>query len=299
MRVGITIGTGTSNFNIIAKHMDLAETQDIEFVELSFYDWNIICGRKIITSELDKLKSLCKKRKIKFTVHGELSVNFMDMENIKFHKEVLMRDIEITSSIGATHLVTHFGITTNENYNNIEKYNYLLEIQRESYNELGDYAKSHNVILAVENLYNFFNNKIHVPLPGIIADELGKINHSNVKATLDFSHAYINCRYYNTNFMNEITKMAPISNHLHVHDSFGILKNMYTYNESEDISYGLGDLHLPIGWGDIPFNEIFNNLTFPKHCMLNLEIQERFIDYFPETIKKARILSDNARIYNR
>ena len=60
------------------------------------------------------------------------------------------------------------------------------------------------------------------------------------------------------------------------------------YNESEDISYGLGDLHLPIGWGSIPFEEIFNVLEFPKGLILNLEIQEKFIEYIPETIKRDK-----------
>ena len=96
--------------------------------------------------------------------------------------------------------------------------------------------------------------------------------------------------------MSEISLMAPISKHLHVHDSFGNLNNMYTYNESEDLSYGFGDLHLPLGWGDIPFNKIFEELIFPKDCILNLEIQERFIDYFIETIHKARLLLNKAKI---
>ena len=74
---------------------------------------------------------------------------------------------------------------------------------------------------------------------------------------------------------------------------------MYTYNESEEISYGLGDLHLPLGWGDIPFNHIFEKLEFPTGLILILEIQERFIEYFPETIKSARNLINKARIIKK
>ena len=33
--IGVTIGTGTNDFNVIAKHLELAETQDLQFVELS------------------------------------------------------------------------------------------------------------------------------------------------------------------------------------------------------------------------------------------------------------------------
>ena len=201
--VGITIGTGTSDFNIIAKQLDLAETQDLEFVEFSIYDWNIICGKKIIPDELKRFKSICEGRKIKFAVHGELSVNFFDSEHIEYHKEVLKRDIEVSSSIGSLHLITHFGSTTEEVFRDKGKFSDLLKIQRDAYTEMGDYAKSHNVILVVENLFSFFKNH-YAPLPSVIANELGIINHSNVKATLDFSHAFINCNQLNVDFIDEI-----------------------------------------------------------------------------------------------
>ena len=294
--LGVTIGTGTSNYNIISKHFELAEEQDIEFVELSIYDWNIICGRKIITSELNKLKNLCKNKKLNYTVHGELSVNLLDEENIDFHIEILKRDIEIASSINAQHLVTHFGITTLEIHNDTKKFNKLLKIQQEKYYELGEYAKLNNVIIAVENLFNFFNKNIYVPLPSFVAEQINIVNHENVKCTLDFSHGYINCNYYKANFFEEISKMSRLSKHLHVHDSFGKLKNIYTYNASEEISYGLGDLHLPIGWGDIPFNNLFDKLEFPRGLVLILEIQERFLEHIPQTIKEARKLFNRARI---
>ena len=38
-----------------------------------------------IQNELKKLLTLCKNSSLKFTVHGELSVNFLDEENIDIH----------------------------------------------------------------------------------------------------------------------------------------------------------------------------------------------------------------------
>ncbi len=34
------------------------------------------------------------------------------------------------------------------------------------------------------------------------------------------------------------------------------------YHPAEATALGIGDLHLPIGWGDIPWEEIFSELTF-------------------------------------
>lgn len=46
------------------------------------------------------------------------------------------------------------------------------------------------------------------------------------------------------------------------------------YHPAEATALGIGDLHLPIGWGDIPWEEIFAELTFLPDTMLILEITE-------------------------
>ena len=108
---------------------------------------------------------------------------------------------------------------------------------------------------------------------------------------MDISHAYINCTYRNAHFINEIKHMAPLSEHIHMHDSFGILQELPTYIQSEAVSYGFGDIHLPLGWGSIPFDKIFNEIDLPKNANLNFELLPKHHAYFEESIKIARDLS--------
>ena len=75
-----------------------------------------------------------------------------------------------------------------------------------------------------------------------------------------------------------------------MHDSFGINKSMWTFMPAEDTSYGQGDLHLPLGWGDIPFEKIFTEIQFPEKLNLNFELPERYLKYFNENIKEAKRL---------
>ena len=84
--------------------------------------------------------------------------------------------------------------------------------------------------------------------------------------------------------------MAPFSEHLHMHDSFGLLQKMPTFYKSEAVSYGLGDIHLPLGWGNIPFDEIFDELQFPKNTNFNFELLPKHYPYFEENIKIAKEL---------
>ena len=122
-------------------------------------------------------------------------------------------------------------------------------------------------------------------------NQLNDIDHPNVKCCLDISHGYLNCTYRNAHFIDEIKNMAPLSEHIHMHDSHGmLLKSMWTWNKTEAGAYGKGDLHLPLGWGDIPFEKIFTEMQFPEKLCLNFEVLDRYQKYFNENIKEARRL---------
>ena len=288
-KIGFTGKCPNGDISALSDQIRRLKEVGVDSLEVSIYETDVICGKKINLPELKILKDTLLGQDISYTVHGELSVNLMDQENFDSHKEVLKRDIEVSSEIQATHLITHFGQTTNKVYENKNIYESYLKKQQDCYAELGDYAKQYNVTLAIENLFPFTIDN-YAPLPNEIALQLNKINHPNVKCCLDISHAYINCTYRNAHFIDEIKKMAPLSEHIHMHDSFGLIERIWAYVPAEYTSYGQGDLHLPLGWGDIPFEKIFKEIQFPDRLNLNFELPERYIKYFIENIKEAKRL---------
>ena len=286
-KVGLTAECTNGNIASLASQIDHFKSLGIDSVEIPLFETDIICGKKIISSELGILKNILDNKDIAKTVHGELSVNLLDSEYFDDHKEILKKDIEVSGAIGATHLVTHFGQTTNTIFDDQTAYNDLLTRQNDCYAEMGEYAKRHGVVLAIENLFPF-TVKNYAPMPSEIGAQLKKINHPNIKCCLDISHAYINCTYRNAHFIDEIKHMGPLAEHIHMHDSFGILQQMWTYMESEASSYGFGDLHLPLGWGDIPFAKVFESLEFPENINLNFELPSRYEKYWQQNIIEAR-----------
>ena len=247
-KIGFTSQCPNGDISALTDQIKMCKEAGVDSLEISIFETDVICGKKINQPELKILKNTLLDQDIDYTVHGELTVNLLEQEHFDSHKEVLKRDIEVSGEINATHLVTHFGQTTNKIYENKELYLSHLKRQQECYTEMGEYAKAHNVTLAIENLFPF-KLEYYAPLPSTVAEEIKIINHPNIKGTLDFSHAYLNCKHRRVDFIDEIRKMSPISKHLHVHDSYGILNDLWTYNDSEKLSYGIGDLHLPIGWG--------------------------------------------------
>ena len=288
-KIGITVQFPDGDISNLTNQINLFKKAKINSLEISIYETDVIVGKKINFPELKILKEAVANTDMAYTVHGELSVNLLDQENFEDHKEVLKRDIEVSGEINATHLVTHFGQTTNAIFENKKIYSSYLKRQQECYSELGEYAKKNDVILAIENLFPF-KKEYYAPLPNEIAKQLNEINHPNVKCCMDISHAYINCTYNNAHLINELKTMGPLSEHIHMHDSFGIIEKIWTYIEAESTSYGQGDLHLPIGWGDIPFNKIFDEVNFPNDINLNFELPIRYKKYYEENFAKAEKL---------
>tara|TARA_Y100001970_G_scaffold293477_1_gene440513 strand:- start:2083 stop:2967 length:885 start_codon:yes stop_codon:yes gene_type:complete len=290
-KIGFSGQCPNGNISALNDQIILCKEANVDSLEIPLYETDVICGKKINAPELQILKDTLLNKDLFYTVHGELSVNLLDYENFDDHKEILKRDIEVSSEIKATHLVTHFGQTTNEIFENNQIYSSHLKRQQDCYLEMGEYAKQLNVTLAIENLFPFELN-YYAPLPSEIAKQLNAINHPNIKCCMDISHAYINCSYRNAHLINELKEMGPLSEHLHMHDSFGKIQRFWTYIEAENTSYGQGDLHLPLGWGDIPFDKIFDEVKFPKEVNLNFELPLRYQKYFKESIRIAKKLME-------
>ncbi len=288
-KIGFTSQCPDGDISALTNQIKMCKEAGVDSLEIPIFETDVICGKKINQAELIILKDTLLNQDIDYTVHGELSVNLLEQEHFESHKEIFKRDIEVSGEIKASHLVTHFGQTINNVHENKELYASHLMKQQECYAKMGEYAKSNNVTLAIENLFPFTHNH-YAPLPSEIAKQINEINHPNVKCCLDFSHAYINCTHRNAHFINEIKMMGPLSEHIHMHDSFGTIERIWTYIDAENTSYGQGDLHLPLGWGDIPFDKIFDEVRFPENINLNFELPFRYEKYYMENIVKARRL---------
>ena len=67
--------------------------------------------------------------------------------------------------------------------------------------------------------------------------------------------------------------MAPVSGHMHLHDSFGRPTTVRKfYSDAERVAYGMGDLHLPLGWGAIPFETLLPGKPFLPGTVMIVEL---------------------------
>ena len=289
MKIGFTLKPKDGNILDFEKQIENLEKIGSEAAEIPLYELDVICGKKIIQDELKLLNKITRKSNLNFSIHGSMSVNLLDKDYLEDHLEVLKKEIEVCSDLNINILVTHFGHTSVETSKNKKKYDDLINIQKQKYFEMAEIAKAHGVKLCIENIFPYTN--LHfTALPSEVSDNIREIDHPNARTTIDFSHAYINCKLRNKNLISEIETMIPYTEHLHVHDSFGRYKTMYTYIFAEDITYGQGDIHLPLGWGDIPFDEIFSSCALKKDIFFNFELSRRYEKYYSQNVEKAKKL---------
>ncbi|MCA1298088.1 sugar phosphate isomerase/epimerase family protein [Stappia indica] len=292
--VGMSTRTRDGDLADLGAELDCLEDLGVDLIELSAFDYDLVIGGKIRDAQFKTLRGLCAGRQPAFSVHGPLSLNFMDVpDRLERHYHLLETWLDITAELGAEHYVVHAGMTLETDPARQQE---AYVRQRDWLARAGDLARARNLHICVETLFEHDDWK-HTPTPARLAEELTAIGHPNVCATIDFGHSYIklDADGRRDDLPAEAALLAPQARHLHIHDCFGRQDDMWVYTESERLALGLGDLHLPVGWGDIPWQEIMAACVFPEGVVFNIELNPRFSAAARECIAATRALAAQAR----
>lgn len=272
---GIGFNTVSKDGHAESISNDLRYYSDIgaDFAELCLGTVDIVAGGRVIDGRLNALANVTKQFPLNYSVHGLVSSNFMDAATVRRQIDVAEALVQVCDRIGARILVHHSGfVSPRLPFDRAEadkrEYDALVE--------LTEFAARYDVRVALENIFTVEGGQYR-KTPSQVADTVRSLDSPNLVALTDFSHAYIECTYRGLDYMSELRTMAPVTGHLHVHDSFGQLAGDTPFFYPQEASaLGLGDLHLPLGWGDIPWEQIFSELTFLPGTILMMEISSRF-----------------------
>ena len=292
--MGNIIGTGfnvsSADGEIESMHEDLRALAEIgvDTVELGITGVDIMAGGRIIPERMQRLLSSTSQFDFRYTVHGLVSSNFMDPVTQRYQLDAAKALVELCDRVGARVLVQHGG---NLRADQLDERAGADAREREALTELAEFARPYGVHIALENIFTTEPGQYR-QTPAQVAETVKAVNHPNVVALIDFSHAYIESTYRGLDFFAEIAAMAPVTGHLHVHDSFGRPQGFFRgYHVQENTALGIGDLHMPLGWGDIDWERIFSELTFLPDTVLMMEIGRRYRAEQPASLERARALA--------
>jgi sugar phosphate isomerase/epimerase len=200
----------------------------------------------------------------------------------------------------------------------------LKKIEVKTLQELADFAKDLGVTIAIENIspeveeetlweLSKRSNGSMFPHPSLtpripkpiflqevrkykygtkieeLVDQVKEIDRDNVGITLDFGHAYLASKYYRFKFLDSIKLALPYIKHVHIHDCFGKPKVSYEEQDINLIQFGIGDLHMPVGWGKIPYDKIFRMLK-NYNGVLCLELKPRYKKFYKYSLERVKEL---------
>lgn len=284
---GFNAASNNGEIQSLGEDLRALADMGVDTVELGVTTLDLIAGGRIIKDRAERLVTLTKQFDFRYTVHGLVSSNFMDPATCRYQIDAAKALVEICDRIDARILVQHGGCLRADQI--FDRAAADLR-EREALLELAEFARPYGVRIALENIFTVEPGQYR-QTPAEVAETVKAVNHANVVALIDFSHAYIESTYRGLNFREQIAAMAPVAGHLHLHDSFGRPQGFYKgYHLQENTAMGIGDLHMPLGWGDIDWDDIFSELDFLPGTVAMMEIGARYRAEQPESLERARKL---------
>ncbi|MCI4663668.1 MAG: sugar phosphate isomerase/epimerase [Neomegalonema sp.] len=283
-KTGLTTGDFAPRLQDLPACLDMFEKFGVDSVELSMAAFDTIWNGRAAPNRAAELKRICADRPFGFTVHGPVTSSFTDRRHIDIQKDVCRATLDVAAEIGATAQVHHGGAVPVDDKLEAAR---LRAYETEAFAEMAHHASERGVVLCVENIFAF-DPKIEMAAPHELAEQVKAVNSPFLRATIDFSHAAINAGNRGFDLMTSLAALAPVAGHLHIHDSFGKPKTIETFTYGEMVNYGMGDLHLPPGWGALDWSAIAALPYSDVNIVANLELGKRFEDQVPASIEHVR-----------
>lgn len=264
-------------------------------IELMCFAQDLIRDGKILFPRAEKIKKSLDNHGIMATMHGPISLNFLDApDQFNHHVKAGLAYIDLGVVLGITAMVIHTGYCAESDTAALRS---RYASQRDGLKRLADYAGRNDIMIYIENIFPFFQGA-HTALPSQLAEEISVIDHPQLLGCFDVSHAYIACTAYGADLAKEAKDISSVAPHWHVHDSFGRPDiRLKPYTMSERLAYGMGDLHLAVGDGDLPWNSVLTSAPAIAGSTFNIELNPNLWSDMPQCVMATReLISDAARL---
>ncbi|MBN2419389.1 MAG: sugar phosphate isomerase/epimerase [Deltaproteobacteria bacterium] len=276
------------NLDILKQDLDYFQDIGLCAVEIPPHGLDVIKNGRLDKKRLKAVKEILSDHDFLYTVHAPNPLNLMDRDRPEIHLKVFHASLVFAQEIGANIVVYHAGryIPEEAFYANFEC-NRLIRTKEELLDfEAGLLAQLADeypqVTICIENARPYRHHSPYCYGEDLkeLTTQVVRIHRPNVRITLDCGHLFMAARYFCYDLIIAVKEAAPWISHCHVHDNFG---DACFYNEKQQthqISFGKGDSHMPVGWGDIPFKDILAAMRqHYKGCFI-MELRTR---YFKDT----------------
>lgn len=286
-----------------------------DVIELPITGLSVVINGNLFEPRVKRVQEVLNQYDFRYTVHAPNRTNLAYGYDHALEKAVLTASIEFCQAVGAKRLVYHSGLqaldaarTGTVSLPSDDELERGAAREITALQSLAPVAAGADVIIGMENgdphLWEYAvlkqNQKQADELPTYharlriqpIIDQLVAINHPNIGMTLDLAHLHLATHALGDDYLNAVEQASSWVRHLHINDNFGKLDVGFD-SEKDRLPYGEADLHLPPGWGAIPYAQAFERLADYEGDII-LEIKDRYWDHFGDGLHNIRqIFEDN------
>ncbi len=271
--------------------LDVLREHEFLAVELPVHGLDAIRNGKLDYAQVMHVRELLSEYDFHYSVHSPDPVNLMDQNELDLHVAVLKASIEFALLINATVLVYHPGrYISEELFMLYEKHNIssdekrkLLDKEALLLQRIADEYPEMTICMENSRPYLFHSPYCYAERLGHLADQVERINRKNIKINLDFGHLYLSSKHYGFDAIKAVKDVRLHIGHTHIHDNFGKVIFHHEKQQTRLVPFGRGDSHMPVGWGEIPFENILSTFIDGYEGMFMMELRGRYFDNLPES----------------
>lgn len=276
--IGITIGP-TSDLD---GELAFLRKLGYDAVEIAPDSFNLLFCGQLQDPLVADIVPVLKRYSFRYSVHSPAALDLRDRRDHQVQMQLAESVLEFCHLIGAEILVLHFEQQSADPA--VE--GAFLEATR----HLADRARDQQLRIGIEN--------IEVERLTPVVEFVRRVDRPNVGLTFDAGHAYLAAHHFGFDYLDAVRAARPLLIHLHVTDNFGRydplrLENfpLYRTQRPRDIlPVGRGDLHLPVGWGAIPYEKTFAALRGYQGAVITEYRYDLFRSHAPRLADDLRSL---------
>lgn len=315
--IGISLSASAGHRQMKRLEEILSSAYDLGYrlVEFGITPFPVIMNGELRQRELANLIAVLRNFELRYTLHGYNRLNLAYDPRRELCQQIMRCQIEIARQMGAKVLVYHSGLQALDALHAGVRPTLLSSDELASgaqqeimaLRSLAPLAADAGVIIGMENgdshqwehevmarfdlpREELLKHHARLQIRPIVR-QLEEVDHPNVAMTLDVAHLHIAAHDMGFDYLQAVSDAAPWVAHLHANDNFGKLDLGFDA-EPERWAFGEADIHLPPGWGSIPYHAVFQRLPDYKGDLI-LEIKSGFADFFGESLQSMQQIIAN------
>ena len=280
-KLGLSVHPWWINGNLRRLEKELEELQSAgaDCCELVLHALDVVIGGRIIPARLEAVLKSLEKYNMEYTLHMPYDLNLLSQSAAELYMQVFRAGIAFAKAAGIGLIVYHAGRTRSLDTSVFDREAAQVKLLAK---EAGD------LLICMENPLFLRNDALCAGSTAQnMMDFCEKVNAPNFKLAFDIGHSFLHHRGDSNALLHDLRTLLPYIGHIHLHDNFGVSLMMSEYDYSHRIACGAADLHLPLGWGSIPMQEVLLQLR-GYNGIINMEIEKRFHAQYSESISFVR-----------